>query len=337
MYNLIHGDCLTELPKIEKESIDLIIADIPYNVTKNEWDKFDSQLNYIDFLSFVFLEYQRVLKNSGSLYVFHNNFEQICEIQNLFRNNTNFVFRNLIVWNKKFDGSNYEWRKNKSLQKENLKNYQKYVEYILFYTFEDYTQSEMIHTNKENFSEYKNYIQTLLDRKNLTYNSDIIVRTLFEQIGYKSMQSARSISQRLFNLNYKAFGVLTRKQYDVLKDVLGFDIFYEELYNLYINGKLKATDISKKYTFNNLGTHHSVWNYNNVQSGSMIHPTEKPIDLLENIIKHSSNEGDLVLDSFVGSGSTGIACINTNRDFIGIELDYKYYNDAKNRLQEAEK
>lgn len=67
------------------------------------------------------------------------------------------------------------------------------------------------------------------------------------------------------------------------------------------------------------------------------HPTQKPVTLLEYLIKTYTNEGETVLDFTMGSGSTGVACLNTNRNFIGIELDNKYYNTAKTRLQEAEK
>ena len=66
-----------------------------------------------------------------------------------------------------------------------------------------------------------------------------------------------------------------------------------------------------------------------------LHPTQKPVDLLEYVIKKSSNENDFVLDSFMGSGSTGIACVNTNRNFIGIELDEKYFNIAKERIEKT--
>ena len=64
-----------------------------------------------------------------------------------------------------------------------------------------------------------------------------------------------------------------------------------------------------------------------------IHPTQKPVDLLEYLIKTYTNEGDLVLDNCMGSGSTGVACINTNRNFIGYELDENYFNVAKERIE----
>lgn len=66
-----------------------------------------------------------------------------------------------------------------------------------------------------------------------------------------------------------------------------------------------------------------------------IHPTQKNVELLEYLIKTYTNEGQTVLDNCIGSGSTGIACINTNRKFIGIEKDENYFNIAKKRLEEA--
>lgn len=68
-----------------------------------------------------------------------------------------------------------------------------------------------------------------------------------------------------------------------------------------------------------------------------IHPTQKPVALLEYLIKTYTNEGDLVLDNCMGSGSTGVACVNTNRNFIGIELDEKYFNIAKDRIEKCNK
>ena len=67
-----------------------------------------------------------------------------------------------------------------------------------------------------------------------------------------------------------------------------------------------------------------------------LHPTQKPVALLEYLIKTYTNEGDTVLDNCMGSGSTGVACINTNREFIGIELDENYFNIAKERLGVAQ-
>ena len=70
--------------------------------------------------------------------------------------------------------------------------------------------------------------------------------------------------------------------------------------------------------------------------GKLFHPTQKPVPLLEYLIKTYTNEGETVLDNYMGSGSTGVACVNTNRNFIGIELDEKYFMIAKERIKDAE-
>ena len=69
--------------------------------------------------------------------------------------------------------------------------------------------------------------------------------------------------------------------------------------------------------------------------GKTVHPTQKPVELLEYLIKTYTNENETVLDNCMGSGSTGVACINTNRNFIGIELDEKYFEIAKKRINDT--
>ena len=64
-----------------------------------------------------------------------------------------------------------------------------------------------------------------------------------------------------------------------------------------------------------------------------VHPTQKPVLLLEYLIKTYTNEGETVLDNCMGSGSTGVACVHTGRDFIGMELDEHYFSIAKERIE----
>ena len=74
----------------------------------------------------------------------------------------------------------------------------------------------------------------------------------------------------------------------------------------------------------------------NAPKGNKQHPTQKPISLMEYLIKTYTNENETVLDFTMGSGSTGVACVNTKRNFIGIELDDKYFEIAEQRIKEAE-
>lgn len=92
---------------------------------------------------------------------------------------------------------------------------------------------------------------------------------------------------------------------------------YPPVFNLWQGGKSKS----------------NVFEYKKDNDG--YHPTQKPVALLEDLIKTYSNEGNVVIDFTMGSGSTGVACVNTNRNFIGIELDEGYFNIAKKRIEEA--
>lgn len=68
-----------------------------------------------------------------------------------------------------------------------------------------------------------------------------------------------------------------------------------------------------------------------------VHPAQKPVPLLEYLIRTYTSEGETVLDNCMGSGSTGVACVNTNRNFIGMELDQQYFEITKKRIEEAQK
>ena len=99
---------------------------------------------------------------------------------------------------------------------------------------------------------------------------------------------------------------------------------YTELVLFFRKGKAFPINnmTSRDYEFVNMPT---------LKSGKL-HISEKPVNFLQKLITNSTNSGETILDPFMGSGSTGIACINTNRNFIGIEKDDKYFDIAKNRI-----
>lgn len=106
------------------------------------------------------------------------------------------------------------------------------------------------------------------------------------------------------------------------------------------NGTLgKLTDENEKRVFEYHDTGYryptQVWKYKRDCLTNNLHPTQKPLALLENLVKTFTNEGDLILDNCMGSGTTGVACKNLNRNFIGIELDPNYYKIAENRIYQS--
>ena len=76
-----------------------------------------------------------------------------------------------------------------------------------------------------------------------------------------------------------------------------------------------------------------VWMFDKISGKKQLHQNQKPVDLLKQCILKHSDENDIVFDGFMGSGSTGVACIETNRKFIGVELDKKYFEIAKERIE----
>ena len=99
------------------------------------------------------------------------------------------------------------------------------------------------------------------------------------------------------------------------------------------NGIKNYSDLryyDKKYPKN-------ILEFSNANQKGKVHPTQKPVALLEYLIKTYTLEGETVLDNTMGSGSTGVACVNTKRNFIGIEKDDKYFEIANNRIEEAKR
>lgn len=108
----------------------------------------------------------------------------------------------------------------------------------------------------------------------------------------------------------------------------------------YTSGKGNSGEVTNcvtKVQTKNSGTRYprSVQKFTTDKAKESLHPTQKPVELLEYLIKTYSNESETVLDNCMGSGSTGVACVNTNRNFIGIELNENYFDIAKKRIEEA--
>ena len=102
-------------------------------------------------------------------------------------------------------------------------------------------------------------------------------------------------------------------------------------------GKLTDNQTKKVKQYNDTGLRYptQVWRFQRDCLTCNLHKTQKPLALCEELIKTFSNENDTILDNCMGSGSTGVACVNTGRNFIGIELDEHYFKIAKDRIEDA--
>jgi|TARA_Y100000389_G_scaffold204825_1_gene259944 site-specific DNA-methyltransferase (adenine-specific) len=280
---LHEGCCLEELAKVADKSIQLVCIDPPYNINKDTWDNID---NYVEWLTSVIVLLETKMKNSGSLFVFHNEMETIAELILSIRTKSKLKLKQMITWNKRFNESRQKGYLDGYVVKNDMHMFNKMCEYILFYTFDNH---ELIReTRKE-----KNVAQT-------TISSEVLSKTGGMTGWYSNIETGKNHP--------------TRETMKPITKHLG----------------LEYDDVVPK--FKNQKTHHSVWNFD-MAKRNKVHITPKPIDLLENIIRHTTDEGDVLLDCFAGSGSLGMAAKNTNRKCILIEREEKYCAFIRSELE----
>ena len=233
--NLFKGDCLIEMTQIKSGSVDMILCDLPYGVTKNEWDiiiPFDKLWEH----------YNRIIKDNGAVVLFGSQ-----------------PFTSLMITS-------------------NLKNFR----YCLVW-------------EKNKFSDFLN-----AKRKPMKTNEDIA-------IFYKK--------QPTYNPQYWYSTPYTRWNTQSAVDKQTNYGNHKENFVESLDGKRLPTTVLK---------------FNRIERPK--HPTQKPVDLLEWLIKTYSNEGEVVLDNCMGVGSTGVACKNLKRSFIGIELNKTYFDIANESI-----
>ena len=146
----------------------------------------------------------------------------------------------------------------------------------------------------------------------------------------------------IWNKNNSAgFATAKIRPFAVCEDILVFGKNRVNYYPIMKKGKLRVKGgYSKSDNYNLIPTKiksdeyypKNILNFSNANQKGKLHPTQKPVALMEYLVKTYTNEGDTVLDFTMGSGTTGVACKNLNRNFIGIELDDKYFEIAKNRI-----
>ena len=325
---IYNEDFLKGIRRLPGKSVNLIIADPPYNIGKADWDKIP---DYIDWSGKWMLECQRVLKDNGSFYWFHNDMPTISRLMVWLEENSKFIFKQFIVWNKKFKGCNNEGYLQGYNEVEELRNYQRMVEYLLFYTFQDDTGLNKIINTPSLWKSIKDYFVSEFNKSGMT------IKRANELMGYATTGS--SVAGGLFLAKKKEFVFPTERAWLALQTTGYFQREYESLWLEYERLRLEYEGLrleyeDLRYTFNNQKTHHSVWNYEIAEKNG--HITPKSIPLIENILKHSSNEEDIVLIPFVGGGNDCIACKRLNRKYIGYEINKEYCKIAEQGL-EAEK
>tara|TARA_R110002153_G_scaffold9358_1_gene38708 strand:- start:114 stop:1094 length:981 start_codon:yes stop_codon:yes gene_type:complete len=320
------GDCLIESDKIESGSVDLILTDLPYGTTACSWDEI------IPFEQ-MWEVFYRVLRPNGFIVLTAS---QPFTTKLIASNIDNFSHQ--WIWQKE-QGSNPLLA-----NKMPMKNFEDVLVFSNEPTKHD-TKGE--HPQREYFKKVLSFI------------------------GLKKKEIINRIGQcadHCFRVESTQYGLCTKNTYNKLIEVYGIDIMesFIDWEVLNIENKEFRAELIRKFDEKNPRVYNpqmtegkeyisgggyvkhldqfidggSVSNKRYPKSiiefatgkSKSVHPTQKPTALLEYLIKTYSNEGMTIFDATMGSGSTGVACKNTGRDFIGIEMNEEYFNIASERI-----
>jgi site-specific DNA-methyltransferase (adenine-specific) len=171
---------------------------------------------------------------------------------------------------------------------------------------------EGLHPLRDYFKEVLLFVDMNLKQINNTLNHRRAEHTFYVNSTQYSLCTEQTYQELIDTFNIDKMDGF--KPFDELSEI---NSVFNSVFNLWEGKKFKSNILEYKKDY----TRH--------------HPTQKPILLIEDLIKTFSNGGDLILDATMGSGSTGVACVNTGRNFIGIEMDEGYFNTAKERTNNA--
>jgi len=336
---LINGDCLTEMAKLPARSVDLILTDPPYFKVKSEaWDRqWEKPADFLQWLDAIAAEWQRILKPNGSLYCFAS--PQMaarveCQIMERFR------VLNTIVWAKNHTKKGSIARRCCVADLRSFFTEQERIIFAEHYGADNMAKGEAGYMAKCDelrgflFEPLRSYLvaerdmaghttKTICEALKCTTASHYFSKSQWALPTEKHYQSMRD----LFN-GSGPYEYLRKDYEDLRKDYEDLRKDYEDLRKDYEDLRKDYEDLRRPFSVSSSVPYTDVWTFETVQGYKGKHPCEKPQKLLRHIIEASSRPGDVVLDCFLGSGSTGIACRELGRKFIGIELDPEYFRKA---------
>lgn len=302
---IYNEDCLEGSERIPSGSVDLILTDPPYGTVKNapkNWTVgnkashgWDEAVNPEDLFGVA----NRILRRNGKLVLFS---QEPYTSRLITEAHPNIPFSYRTIWEKNDFA-------NALLVNKAPVSY--YEDILVFSKTHD---TDGIHPLREYFTKVLKHIGKGLKQIN-------------DELGHRRAEHSFYISSTQFSLCTETTYIELIEHYGI--DRMDDFISYEEL-----------AEIDRKTKDEHFSSVFNLWEGNKYKSNILkykkdydgYHPTQKPVLLLEDLIKTFSNEGDMVVDLTMGSGSTGVACKNTNRNFIGFELDETYYNIANERI-----
>ena len=303
MIDLRKGDCLIESNKIKNGSVDLILTDLPYGVVNMK----ESAGNYKVLNTAeswdkaiepksIYEIANRILRKNGKMILFS---QEPYTSRMITEAIPNVPFSYRAVWEKNDFANGLGVNKAMVSFYEDILIFSKTHDLERSHPLIDYFTGELSNTGM-NQSDINKLLGNKMGGHYFTNGVQFCIPT---EPNYKKLQETGYFQKPYEEI--KAIDEQFKKQ-------------FASTFNLWQGNKYKSNILKYKKDYDGY------------------HPTQKPVLLLEDLIKTFSNEGDLVVDLTMGSGSTGVACVNTGRDFIGIELDEGYFKIAQTRIHDAQ-
>jgi site-specific DNA-methyltransferase (adenine-specific) len=301
-------------------SVDMVLTDPPYFKVKGEaWDRqWDKPNQFLSWLDQCAEQWARVLKPNGSLYCFASP-QMAARVEVKFSERLNVL--NHLVWSK----TTGRW---KASSKESLRGFFPSTERIIFcehYGADNIAKGEAGYAAKCDelrgfvFEPLRAYLAGERDRAGFT------TRGVAEAFQRKT--GSRTVTGMAGHWFERVQWCLpTEGNYRWLRELLNTKGDFEQI------KRREYEDLRRPFSVTADVPYTDVWTFEPVRAYKGKHPCEKPQDMLGHMIESSTRPGAVVLDSFMGTGSAGVACKNLGRSFIGIELDPDYFRIAQERM-----
>lgn len=332
---LINGDCLVEMKKLPDSSVDLILTDPPYFKVKDDaWDRqWDNSSKFLDWLDLIAEQWARVLKPNGSLFCFASA-QMASRVECKIAGRFNIL--NHIVWAKNHTVNGSIARR---ICVDDLRSFFPETERIIFaenYGSDNMAKGESGYVAKCDklrgflFEPLRAYLTEERDRAGWTTKRIIEAMKCTTASHYFSTSQWQLPTEE----HYKRLRTLFNSDGDeyLRKDYEELRKDYEDLWKDYEDLRKDYEDLRRHFSVSKQQPFTDVWTFEPVGNKKGKHPCEKPQELLRHAITSTTRPGAIVLDCFMGSGSTGIACRELGRNFIGIELDPEYFRKCTDAI-----
>jgi site-specific DNA-methyltransferase (adenine-specific) len=336
-FTIHHGDCLAVMRDMADNSVDAIVTDPPYFKVKGEaWDRqWDKPTQFLAWLDTIAEQWQRLLKPNGSLYCFASSKMAArveCKIAE------RFAVLSHIVWQKGDENGNGMHTRQ---HKEGCRIWFPQTERIIFaehYGADNIAKGEAGYVSK--CDELRGFVfeplRAYLDGERA--RSGLTVRQVAEAFQQKS--GSRTVTGMAGHwFGQVQWALPTLGNYEWLRELLHLRGNWEQnarkgfLRREYEDLRREYEDLRRPFSVTADVPYTDVWTFPTVQHYKGKHPCEKPLAMMEHIIRASTRPGAVVLDCFAGSGATGEACLSLDRQFVGIEKDPAYADQARRRLR----